>query len=352
MQVRAVNFSKLRSTVAGLLLALLLLSGIGFLDYITGEEISFSISYLAAVGVAAWFGGRSCGVLISGLGAVVWLVTERLQGVHYSQAWIQYWNAFALLGFFLIISLLVFQIKALTSNFKGIVRQRTTALASEIAVRQRLEHEILSVTELERERVGQDLHDGVAQDLVGVACAVNLLERRLKEKSLPEAARVREISELIDHTLTAVRKVARGLYPVTLEGEGLAPALEELCGVLSHSFKVDCRLDCPERATVTDPAIAVHLYRIAQEAANNAIRHGRARQIVIGLRARDGKFKLTVSDNGLGIAQPIPQHNGMGLRIIRYRAHRIGATLNIDRRPEGGMLVAAELNRSNGTSLS
>jgi signal transduction histidine kinase len=340
------------STVGALLLALLLLSGIGFLDYIAGEEISFSISYPAVVGLAAWFGGRSCGILISALAAVVWLVTERLEGVHYSHASIQYWNAFVCLGFFLITSLLLSKTEALTSNLKEIVRQRTAALASEIAVRERLEHEILSVTELERERIGQDLHDEVAQDLVGVACAVDLLERRLREKSLPEAARARRISELVDYTLTEVRKVARSLYPVTLEAEGLGPALEELCGVLSRPFKVDCRLDCPEPATVTHPATAVHLYRIAQEAANNAIRHGCATKIVICLRARDGKLKLTIRDNGLGFAQPIAQHKGMGLHIMSCRTHRIGATLNIDRRPEGGMLVTAELNGSNGTSSS
>lgn len=350
MRARAVNFSKSKSAVDALPPALLLLSGVGFLDYITGEEISFSISYLATVGVAAWFGGRFCGILISVLGVVVWLVMERLQGLHYSQTWIQYSNAFLGLGFFLITSLLVSKLKTRTLNLEEIVRQRTVALASEIAVRQRLEHEVLSVTELERERVGQDLHDEVAQDLVGVACAVDLLERRLKEKSLPEADQARKISELVDHTLTEVREVARGLYPVTLEAEGLGPALEELCGVLSHSFKIDCRLDCPEPAIVNDPGTAVHLYRIAQEAANNAVKHGRATQIVIGLRARDGKLKLTISDNGLGITQPIPQGNGMGLHILKYRTQAIGATLNIDRRPEGGMLVAAELNGGNGTS--
>ncbi len=344
-----VNYLRPGSTFGALALALMVLAGIAGLDYFTGTEISFSISYLAAVGLAAWFGGRVCGIWVSILSAIVWFALERLQGVRYSQPWIEYWNALVRLGFFVIVSLLLSKIRALTSNLEGTVREQSAALTSEITVRQRLEHDIINISESERERLGQDLHDEVAQDLVGIACSLDLLARRLEQESLPQAVQAREITGLVDRALTEVRNVARGLFPATLRAEGLCRSLEELCQLMSDSFKIECRVVYDGPASAIDPGIAIHLYRIAQEAANNAVKHGHAREIIMTLRERNGELKLTIADDGIGIPQPSQRRSGMGLQIMDYRARCIGGTLTIGRRaPGSGTLIMVELDQHNG----
>ena len=353
MQATIVNYVRPKGVFGAVVLALLILAGIAFLDYFTGNEVSFSIWYLVAVGVATWFGGRTCGLWIAVLSAIVWFALERLQGVHYSQPWIPYWNALVRLGFFVIVCLLLSKIRALTSNLEGAVRKQTAALTSEIAVRERLEHDIINISESERERLGQDLHDEVAQDLVGIACSVDLLVRRLEQKSLPEAVQAREITGLVDRALTEVRNVARGLFPATLRAEGLSESLAELCQLMSDSFKIECRLVCEGQVDAIEPGAAIHLYRIAQEAANNAVKHGRATQVTITLRAPDGLLKMSIADNGLGIPEPLPRSTGMGLQIMDYRARCIGAEINIARRdPERGTLLAVELDRHNGVTVT
>lgn len=342
-----------KSIFRATLLALVVLVGVAFLDYVTGTEISFSIWYLLAVGLATWFGGRTCGIWISILSAIVWFLLERVQGLPYSHAWIPYWNAFVRLGFFLIVSLLLSRIRALTTNLEGEIREQSAALTSEIAVRERLEHDIINISESEREKLGQDLHDEVAQDLVGIACSLDLLGRRLEQKSLPEAAQVSDITRLVDRALTEVRHVARGLYPATLRAEGLCESLDELCQLMSDLFKIECRFVRDGEVKPIDPGIAIHLYRIAQEATNNAVKHGRASQVITTLRAADGELKMTIADNGSGIIPPSSTHRGMGLQIMDYRARCIGGTIQIGRRdPESGTLVAFARSAGNGARPS
>lgn len=220
---------------------------------------------------------------------------------------------------------------------------RVAGIAEDVTERRQLEAEILKISEREQARIGQDLHDGLCQHLVRTALAGNLLERDLVARGVPEAASAKKISKLLQDALDQTRAVARGLYPVKLEAEGLASALSEMAVSLCHQASVRFTVDCETPVLVADHLMAVHLYRIAQEAVSNALRHAAPAEIVIALRVVDEKILLQISDDGTGISKTEPPGPGMGLSIMAYRAHTIGGTLTVGRRPEGGTVVACSV---------
>jgi two-component system CheB/CheR fusion protein len=139
--------------------------------------------------------------------------------------------------------------------------------------------------------------------------------------------------------MTQTRELARGLSPVRLEAEGLADALRELAAGTRKVFRCDCRFRCHPPVLVSNHTVATHLYRIAQEAVSNALRHGKARRIDISLAAKGHSVILAVNDNGRGIPGKLPKRTGMGLRIMRYRAEVIGGALKVEPSARGGTRV-------------
>jgi len=210
---------------------------------------------------------------------------------------------------------------------------RIVGIAEDITERRRLEREILEISDREQGRIGQDLHDSLCQKLVSIAFDNNSLERKLASRSLPEAATAQQIASVLDDVITEARAVARGLFPVQLETDGLKVALEQLAATVSIRSKINCQLECPEPVSLRDNVMATHLYRIAQEAVNNGIKHGQAKNITIQLQAVDDLIELNISDDGAGI--PVSRTGGMGLHIMDYRARTIGGTLSIGRGPNG-----------------
>lgn len=196
-------------------------------------------------------------------------------------------------------------------------------------LRIRLEGQILEISDREQARIGQDIHDGLCQQLVGAAFAANSLERSLATVESPEVAKANRISRLLDEAITESRRVARGLYPVRLSTKGLAPALEELAASTSSKSNIRCAFQTEGSEVNCATTTATHLYRIAQEAVNNATKHSQGNKITIRLAAADGGIQLEVSDDGKGIPE-MPEHDtGMGLHIMNYRARSIGAELRI-----------------------
>jgi len=211
--------------------------------------------------------------------------------------------------------------------------------AINITESRRLEREIQTVSEREQRRIGQDLHDGLGQYLTGIACMVKVLGAKLAEKKLPEAADAQRITAMVNETIQQTRDLARGLCPVELETNGLQAALQELASRVTKLFAVECEFKVPMVVQMYDNAAAVHLYRIAQEAINNAIKHGNATRIQLGLTAANGQIILTVKDNGAGLPVNGQKSHGMGLRVMNYRAAMIGASVHIENSAEGGALV-------------
>jgi PAS domain S-box-containing protein len=213
------------------------------------------------------------------------------------------------------------------------------ASGTDITERKLLERTILDISGREQRRIGQDLHDGLGQHLTGIAFMSKVQEQKLAEKLRPEATDAAKIVRLVNEAIHKTRELARGLLPVQPDEQGLMSALQHFSCEVEDLFQVSCRFECEEPVLVPDEAVANHLYRIAQEAVHNAIKHGKARNIVIVLRAADDGGALTVRDDGAGIADPSGSHTGMGLQIMRYRVSMIGGVLEIARCEDRGTLV-------------
>jgi PAS domain S-box-containing protein len=209
----------------------------------------------------------------------------------------------------------------------------------DISERKRLEKAVLEISETERRRIGQDLHDGLGQYLTGIAFMGKVLEERLAEASLPEAADAAKLVALVNDSIKMTRDLARGLLPAVSKAHGLKSALKHWAGEVSELFHVDCRFECCDAALVSDDTLADHLYRLAQEAVNNAIKHGHARSIVIGLAATKGGGALTIIDDGCGFEAAAKNPSGLGLRTMSYRAKMIGGSVDVRSLPNHGTSV-------------
>jgi signal transduction histidine kinase len=210
---------------------------------------------------------------------------------------------------------------------------------SDITARKEMEKLAANVSEWEKQRIGQDLHDGLGQHLVSTEFAARFLKDRLAEKGLSEAAAAQEIAELLNNAISQSRDLARGLFPVKLEEEGLFSALEELAGNITRNSHVACRFQSHPSVLVYDPIVASNLYRLVQEAATNALKHAGPTSIVIRLEQRGATLTLTVVNDGRPFVTPKPGNPGMGLRIMHYRAGMIGAELDIRPGPDGGTIM-------------
>jgi signal transduction histidine kinase len=332
-----------RSRIVFITAALLIAAAIGLVDYLTGFETSFSVFYLLAIGLAAWFVGRGFAIFVSILSVAVSLGGDLARGAHFSSPLVPAWNAIIAIAFYLVVVWLLTILRSLQRELEARVQQRTAALKEEIAERERLERELLEISEREQRRIGQDLHDSLCQHLTGATLAGQVLEEKLAARHLPEATEAGKVIELVEEGITLSRKLAKGLHPVEMGADGLMLALEEYAATSGELFKVTCHFECDLPVLIHDTATAGHLYRIAQEAVGNAIKHGKARNILIRLDASEESTVLSVKDDGVGLPEPLPQNRGMGMRIMAHRAGMIGGMFGARRDETGGTLVTCEL---------
>ena len=213
------------------------------------------------------------------------------------------------------------------------------ATGVDITERKRLEQAVLDISVREQRRIGQDLHDGLGQHLTGIAFMSKVQERKLAEKGLPDATDAAKIVKLVNEAIEKTRELSRGLLPVLSESRGLMSALQRFAGEVEDLFGISCSFICVQPVLIHDNSVATHLYHIAQEAVNNAIKHGKARNVMIALAASGGRGALTISDNGSGIQMPSPVNKGMGLQIMNYRAKMIGGALDVGQGKPHGTVV-------------
>ncbi|QXD14634.1 PAS domain S-box protein [Rhodocaloribacter litoris] len=220
-------------------------------------------------------------------------------------------------------------------TFTGIVR--------DITERRRLEQEILRISDQERRRIGQDLHDGLGQMLTGVGLITRTLARQLAREGHPQAGTLAEVTGTIQEADQFARSLSRGLVPVDVDEHGLAVALSRLARNAERLFGITCHFEEVGTPAIYDADVALHLYRIAQEAVSNAVKHGRADHVRIVLAAGAGSVRLRIQDNGVGFPEHPSEERGMGVRIMQYRARIIDGVLDIRSGPEGGTVVTCTL---------
>ena len=220
----------------------------------------------------------------------------------------------------------------------------TVVLSVDVAHRERLEREVLAISEREQRRIGQDLHDGVCQHLTGIALLSRSLQQKLVDRAAPEAPEAARITGLVNEGIEQTRRVTHGLHPVANEPTGLMVALQSLANGVHSSDQLSCQFACPAPVLIPDQLAATYLYRIAQEAVQNAIRHAKPTAIAIGLTSDEAQISLTITDDGCGLPSP-RDTKGLGLAIMNYRAHTVGAKLAIRRGAERGTIVRCVLPR-------
>ncbi|MBV9008025.1 MAG: PAS domain S-box protein [Verrucomicrobia bacterium] len=220
------------------------------------------------------------------------------------------------------------------------IRERTADLESEMRERQRLEKQVLETRDDEQRRFSNDLHDGLGQYLTGILFHVLALERDLASDKSPRAESASTIAALVNETIAQAHDLARGINPVPLGDDGLAYALQGLVNRLCRSHQaVDCRFEMNGPICCEDKAVATHLYRIAQEALTNAMKHSAATQVIVRLQKNRDDVSLIVRDNGRGFVSAAIKRGGRGITIMRHRAELIGATLNVCSKPGSGTTV-------------
>jgi PAS domain S-box-containing protein len=218
------------------------------------------------------------------------------------------------------------------------LRMANTELKNEIARRKGLEGEILSVSDREQQRLGQELHDGICQHLTAVAFMTRSMAMRLRDHRVIDANDIDKIAELVNNAATSTRELSRALHRVDIDAAGLVTALEDL--VDREIWKIPCRLHAKASFHIKDDAIAAQLYRIAREAVINANKHAQAREIVIKLERSQQGMVLRVTDDGIGFPNEPKLKQGLGYHIMNYRAQLMGGRLKIERPKKGGTCVS------------
>ncbi len=209
-------------------------------------------------------------------------------------------------------------------------------LQTEIKTRKKIETEILDVTQAEQRRFGSQLHDGLCQELTAILIFSKSLAKKMAQNNILELAELNKISEMLLTAVDQARDTARGLYPGDLEGSSLMHSLEELT---RHTSRANCKFICPKPILINNNNIATHLYRIVQEGISNAIEHGKSKNIEIMFTKINSISNLTIKDDGQGMSHTAINPGGIGLKIMKYRAHMIGAEFRIlKNKPQGVIL--------------
>jgi signal transduction histidine kinase len=218
--------------------------------------------------------------------------------------------------------------------------QTNKDLQSALAERRHLQLEMNHISEERQKMIGQELHDGLGQLLTGISFLVSSLNETLQAKLAPEASGMQQIKSLLLDAVATVRALSRGLYPVEMESQGFKAALKQLAYFTQKSSGAHCKVNYPHHAFVIDKAIALNLYRIAQEAINNALRHGKADWIEINLLADKDHYMFTIDDDGSGFPyKKVDSRLSIGLRSIHSRAELIGAVIEVREKLGGGTSI-------------
>lgn len=319
------------------MVALILVVAVG--DIAAGSEVSFAIFYLLPVSYATWFIGPRAGMFAAVVSAICWYLVEVAQHGPYSYPLIPLWNAAVRLVFFAMGVALVRSIKRTESRLLREVSRRTRTLRAESERRRRLERELLEVSAKEQMRMTQDLHDGLGQYLSALAFHARVLADDLQEEKSPRVAQAERFVELVRTMNQTLRRIDRAIRVPQPEDGGLPEAIRSLTSGFEHLTGVRCVVDIVEPLPAMDHFRVIMLFRIVQEALNNAVKHGKPTTVQITARVDGDLLCLRIIDDGRGMAGSIPLEPGAGMRIMALRAELIGGKLSVLPNPTGGCIA-------------
>jgi signal transduction histidine kinase len=224
---------------------------------------------------------------------------------------------------------------------------RMIGAASDITERKQLEKELISISDREQRRIGQDLHDGLGQQLTAIEFMCQSVLSDLKQADPELREQVSAMGAFLRQAVQQTRALAHGLTAFMLDAAGLQGAVAELVDATNKLGRVRCELICPAAVRVKDAETAVHLYRIAQEAIGNALKHAQATEVVVTLVERAGNVILKIADDGRGLPKPRNgSDDGVGLHVMQHRAATIGAQCTIESKRGKGVVVTCTLHQN------
>ncbi|WP_395751100.1 sensor histidine kinase [Prosthecobacter sp.] len=329
--------NRMRSHPAWMTLALTIpaTAGIGWLDYITGFEVNWFIFYTGPIFITVWWAGGRSGRYVALLTGAVWWLANKSTSPHSTELGYAWSLINRLVSFYIVV------VAVSASRNKQEANEAQIRMLEE---RRQLEKDIVSVSEHEQQRIGQDLHDGICQQLAAIGCAARVLSEDLQAQGVQSAQDASMIESSVQQVVLEARNLARGIFPVHVDRSGLTAALDDLGKMMGRLTGIPIVVSHCVDVSVDAPEVSMNLYRIAQEAVANAVKHSGATEIVIDLKQENGWLEMRVEDNGKGMTQTQGQRDeGMGLRTMHYRAQALLAKLAISRRPQGGTLVCCRL---------
>jgi signal transduction histidine kinase len=323
-----------------LAIACLILTGlVGYADYLTVYERSLLLFYLLPISLAAWFGDFAFALAIVVVCVLVSLLSDIASGIPA----LKLWNIGMAFASFALYAGVLSKLRTLVRELDRRVDERTAALEREMAERRRLDQDIARVADRERRRLGHDLHDKLGQHLTGTALTAQVLKEKLAARSAPEATEAEKLVRYVEEGIDLTRNLARGFFSPEVDSDGLVAALQHLADDARERFQINCVLDCKESIRVNDSTVANQLYRIAQEAVTNSVKHGAAKQIDIRLAIDGPELCLAIIDDGIGFPDKAPQSGGLGLGLMHHRAALSGATFDVRRNGTRGTIATCRV---------
>ncbi|MBI4660409.1 MAG: sensor histidine kinase [Verrucomicrobia bacterium] len=315
--------SPVRVTTKALIVVVLL----GFVDCLTGPQFSLAIFYLLPIVLASWSDGRLSGLITACASAVTWLVADFASSGGFERPAIPFWNSLVRLALFLIVVHLLTTIKRQNENLAEAVEQKTAALHAEMLERSRVEQAVLEISGQEQRRIAHELHDGLGQLLTYSALKAKMLAEDLAETAPLQVSEANEMAALLNKGTEQVRRFARGLDPIDVEASGLTTALDRLVKETESLGGIRCSFTFSQAESPLGSSTSLHLYRIAQEAISNAVKHSQGRGVEVELNIFPAQVALKIMDDGVGFDPEKPAGAGMGIQIMRYRARTLGGVL-------------------------
>jgi len=313
-----------------LLAASTLVALIAWVDYITGWEWSFFIFYAFPIATVVWKTNPRAGFVFALLCGGAWWAAQFTNNPYQTTSGF----AVAVITRFFYFGVLVVAVAEVKAH------RESDRIRIETLERSRmLEGEILRTSELEQQRIGRDLHDSLGPHLAAIGYKVSFLTTELRAAARPEAEDAEQLQAMVGEALALSRALARGLFPVQMDGTGLATALEDLACTTSRLTGMTVSFFDSKQIRIEDSESAMHVYRIVQEALNNAARHGKATRVTIILSEDRDAVNVVIADDGIGIESSKRRGNGVGLYSMRYRARALGGHIEFDSKANEGTTV-------------
>lgn len=232
------------------------------------------------------------------------------------------------------------------SEFRINNKRMYTGIVRDLTEERRLEKEVMRISEHERHRIGQDLHDGLGQMLSGINLLSKRVQHKLEKEEHEMSADMKEITDLLLEADQYSRGLARGLIKIDLDKGGFNAAIENLARQSERLFRITCTFNPAFEIQLGERTTAEHLYRIIQETINNAVKHGQATAITVSVAESSQFIRFRISDNGTGFPKNWRSQQGLGVRIMEFRARLIGASLDIANKPKKGAVITCTLYKT------